>query len=959
MGMDHQQTLKDNLKTLGYSSDQIKQVDSAGLNELSEALDFLQGQQSASFSTAALPTFQHTEHPTQLGAPTLSAGPQHTSALSNARNSLDHIDVARVPSESSIAANDVQNEKYSAPSNQQHDDELKRAIELSRKEQDERDIEKALRISKEEEISARSNDRDPDFMRAIEESLKDNQRFTGDRAVSWQSHAFNGENAIRESLENPVGLRNIGNTCYLNSLLQVYFHLPDFRRAIMAFRAPPDMDGYGSVNLSKATPPDAPNTVVPDIPAERKSETTSDWAMTPYAQESDVFMPSAYPESDSLPQPSSVEALPALSPSEALFSNAPATLKPENSDHRETSLSDKSDNCSEHRNKDQGSTRHAVEFVVELQRLFAAMALGNKACVDPTGVAHAMRDGDGNPIVIGDQQDASEFNHLFLEFVEKGLRGDEGITLTETKNTADTADNSTRFDACSETPDPVDKTGFSSESHNVNGDAASFATSRNISQDIVKDLFTVKFRQEVRKCEEDGSLSSENGDKTVHMEIEGETNCIIVDATSSKERDLYSGLDDYVVAKIEYEASARTNSDSDCGKASFSGKDATVAAITAIREEETGGKLPASTAINPAQANERVVWKKAEEASIVKSVKKPDTGTGAMERPDVEMNRGPSTWALKSVWLTKLPPVLVIYLQRVRYIREKAIAEKVHDRYDFAPEIALDRFLEKNRIAAGRARERVMRIRKERRRLTSLIQKYRSFPIASISDKDGVGTPGDDMEIESGEGELFSAGGRIRKRLLEAINPTSELFAVEGLSKERVDLAIGTIERVLDNDRKRCEGYENELAELDTESEIYKDLNEVKYRLHAVLVHDGAPSGGHYWTFIRDWRVTEGELTWLKCSDSLVTRVSESDMLRWSTGGLGHASAYCLIYTSNEVMDTGVVNSSVADESRRLLPPSRLDEIERSRMESTNDTTQDVIKETDMYAGVTLNQQTW
>ena len=33
----------------------------------------------------------------------------------------------------------------------------------------------------------------------------------------------------------PVGLKNIGNTCYFNSILQVYFNMPEFVNAIFKF----------------------------------------------------------------------------------------------------------------------------------------------------------------------------------------------------------------------------------------------------------------------------------------------------------------------------------------------------------------------------------------------------------------------------------------------------------------------------------------------------------------------------------------------------------------------------------------------------------------------------------------------------------------------------------------------------------------------------------------------------
>lgn len=33
----------------------------------------------------------------------------------------------------------------------------------------------------------------------------------------------------------PCGLKNIGNTCYFNSILQVYYNIPDFVQAILQF----------------------------------------------------------------------------------------------------------------------------------------------------------------------------------------------------------------------------------------------------------------------------------------------------------------------------------------------------------------------------------------------------------------------------------------------------------------------------------------------------------------------------------------------------------------------------------------------------------------------------------------------------------------------------------------------------------------------------------------------------
>ena len=45
---------------------------------------------------------------------------------------------------------------------------------------------------------------------------------------------LNPEQRKRES-DVPCGLKNIGNTCYFNSILQVYYNIPEFVNAILDF----------------------------------------------------------------------------------------------------------------------------------------------------------------------------------------------------------------------------------------------------------------------------------------------------------------------------------------------------------------------------------------------------------------------------------------------------------------------------------------------------------------------------------------------------------------------------------------------------------------------------------------------------------------------------------------------------------------------------------------------------
>ncbi|EQB78220.1 hypothetical protein CB1_000706032 [Camelus ferus] len=88
---------------------------------------------------------------------------------------------------------------------------------------------------------------------------------------------------------------------------------------------------------------------------------------------------------------------------------------------------------------------------------------------------------------------------------------------------------------------------------------------------------------------------------------------------------------------------------------------------------------------------------------------------------------------------------------------------------------------------------------------------------------------------------------------------------------------------------------EGEIESLHSENSG-KSGQEVPYRLHAVLVHEGQANAGHYWAYIFDHR----ENRWMKYNDIAVTKSSWEELVRDSFGGYRNASAYCLMYINDK-----------------------------------------------------------
>jgi ubiquitin carboxyl-terminal hydrolase 25 len=57
------------------------------------------------------------------------------------------------------------------------------------------------------------------------------------RDITQASEAVDVENRARD-FEVPSGLKNIGNTCWFNSLIQILFFLPNFQEKILNYDVP-------------------------------------------------------------------------------------------------------------------------------------------------------------------------------------------------------------------------------------------------------------------------------------------------------------------------------------------------------------------------------------------------------------------------------------------------------------------------------------------------------------------------------------------------------------------------------------------------------------------------------------------------------------------------------------------------------------------------------------------------
>ncbi|XP_058865470.1 ubiquitin carboxyl-terminal hydrolase 28-like isoform X8 [Acipenser ruthenus] len=326
-------------------------------------------------------------------------------------------------------------------------------------------------------------------------------------------------------------------------------------------------------------------------------------------------------------------------------------------------------------------------------------------------------------------------------------------------------------------------------------------------------------------------------------------------------------------------------------------------------------------------------------------------------------------------WFSKLPPVLTFELSRFEFNQSLGRPEKIHKKLEFPQVIYMDRYLYKN---MEKIQDRRAEVKKLKEQVTVLQQKLESYlnygsgpnkyPLAdmlqyvlefattkptSVSPTQDIkvtspastttlSTPTDPVYEQTSPSETENSGPPDSSNSMPTSPPpqrtpiykpftqcrppmdTPPHPAPHKVSEEELCFIKGCLHRWRTEVEQNIQELKDSIDRINhTLENMYTEdsMCQVPYRLHAVLVHEGQASAGHYWAYIFNHRCK----LWLKYNDISVTESCWEELERDSYGGVKNASAYCLMYIDDKLprliaedtdMETGQVLEGVDS-----LPP--------------------------------------
>ncbi|GCB70246.1 hypothetical protein scyTo_0001231 [Scyliorhinus torazame] len=350
---------------------------------------------------------------------------------------------------------------------------------------------------------------------------------------------------------------------------------------------------------------------------------------------------------------------------------------------------------------------------------------------------------------------------------------------------------------------------------------------------------------------------------------------------------------------------------------------------------------------------------------------------GAMVVGEIEtLHSDQSVTSGQENWFTKLPPVLTFELSRFEFNQSLGRPEKIHKKLEFPHIIYMDRYLHKNKELTRNRREEVKRLKEQSTALQQRLERYMNYgsgperyPLADMLQyvweftktkpscvpptQDIVGTlptPATRCHPNTASGMQISSSESLIAETPETTRPPStpqppHATVHKPFTQTRPPMEMQAHPAPRHITAEELKFFENCLQRWRTEVEhdiadlkdsitqisqsveqMYMDslVCQVPYRLHAVLVHEGQASAGHYWAYIYD----HSQSMWLKYNDVSVAESSWEELQRDSYGGSRNASAYCLMYINDNLPqliaeDTDVETGQILKAIHALPPELR------------------------------------
>uniref|UniRef100_A0A672Z287 ubiquitinyl hydrolase 1 n=1 Tax=Sphaeramia orbicularis TaxID=375764 RepID=A0A672Z287_9TELE len=284
-------------------------------------------------------------------------------------------------------------------------------------------------------------------------------------------------------------------------------------------------------------------------------------------------------------------------------------------------------------------------------------------------------------------------------------------------------------------------------------------------------------------------------------------------------------------------------------------------------------------------------------------------------------------------WFKKLPPVLTFELSRFEFNTQLGRPEKIHKKLEFPQIIYMDRYLHKN---IEQTHERRGEVKKLKEQLAILQQKFEcyknygsgpaKYPLADMlqfvlefaTTKPTSVSPAEDLRPAASSPTPTSP--------LNDPNSKDSRWTTQ-LSSDDLVSSVSSCQRTpIYKPFTQCRYpidcpphpaphsiTEEELHFVKTCLQRWRTEIQCFIQLHAVLVHEGQASAGHYWAYIYD----HANQRWMKYNDITITESTWEELERDSFGGMTNASAYCLMYIDDRLPH--LITEDTDDETGQVL----------------------------------------